>query len=191
MQYAKDNLTITGAMLCASGTTAKGVTDACQGDSGGPLASWLKFNHEQCSATPSLPGSQNCLCLFTPEVCMEGERFVIAGATWQQFESFRVLDRVSNILQAHGWPLVSWGDQLGPWLWRGRISRSLCACLFGAWRLSSYVLLHLASPVSTSGHQCLDVVKVLAPGPKPQIWQQGSAQQEITLWKFETTRPYQ
>lgn len=49
MQYAKDNLTITGAMLCASGTTAKGVTDACQGDSGGPL------------------------------VCMEGERFVIAG----------------------------------------------------------------------------------------------------------------
>lgn len=49
MQYAKDNLTITGAMLCASGTTAKGVTDACQGDSGGPL------------------------------VCLEGDRFVIAG----------------------------------------------------------------------------------------------------------------
>ena len=48
-QYAKDNLTITEAMLCASGRTVKGVTDACQGDSGGPL------------------------------VCLEGERFVIAG----------------------------------------------------------------------------------------------------------------
>ena len=89
MQYAKDNLTITGAMLCASGTTAKGVTDACQGDSGGPLALWLRFNHERSSTAPSLPDSQDLLCLFSLEVCLEGERFVIAGANWQQFDSFR------------------------------------------------------------------------------------------------------
>ncbi|CAK8986615.1 Serine protease 27 (Marapsin) (Pancreasin) [Durusdinium trenchii] len=48
-QYAKDNQTITSGMLCATGATGQGVTDACQGDSGGPL------------------------------VCLEGERFVIAG----------------------------------------------------------------------------------------------------------------
>ena len=43
-QYAKDNLTITNAMLCATGSTGKGVTDACQGDSGGPLAPRLTCN---------------------------------------------------------------------------------------------------------------------------------------------------
>eukprot|EP00913_Durusdinium_trenchii_P009748 g9156.t1 len=57
-QYAKDNQTITSGMLCATGATGQGVTDACQGDSGGPL------------------------------VCLEGERFVIAGATLLKIVNF-------------------------------------------------------------------------------------------------------
>lgn len=48
-QYAKDNLTITEAMLCASGRTVKGVTDACQGDSGGPLAPLSEWLSMTCS----------------------------------------------------------------------------------------------------------------------------------------------
>jgi len=36
--YAVQNATITRSMLCATGVSDAGVTDACYGDSGGPLA---------------------------------------------------------------------------------------------------------------------------------------------------------
>ena len=98
-QYAKDNLTITEAMLCASGRTGKGVTDACQGDSGGPLAPLSQWLSMTCSIEcirrfVTQVGTKMHLCRFklltiaghhevlpfaAPEVCLEGERFVIAG----------------------------------------------------------------------------------------------------------------
>ena len=37
VDYSAINSTITGSMLCASGRSKTGITDACQGDSGGPL----------------------------------------------------------------------------------------------------------------------------------------------------------
>ena len=49
--YAAHNATITAAMLCASGKSAAGITDACYGDSGGPL------------------------------VCKEDDRYVVRGIT--------------------------------------------------------------------------------------------------------------
>ncbi|CAE7261969.1 TMPRSS9 [Symbiodinium necroappetens] len=49
--YAAHNATITAAMLCASGKSDAGITDACYGDSGGPL------------------------------VCKENDRYVVRGIT--------------------------------------------------------------------------------------------------------------
>ena len=49
--YAAHNATITPSMLCASGKTDAGITDACYGDSGGPL------------------------------VCKEDDRYVVRGIT--------------------------------------------------------------------------------------------------------------
>lgn len=36
-RYAEHNSSVTASMLCATGHSASGVTDACHGDSGGPL----------------------------------------------------------------------------------------------------------------------------------------------------------
>eukprot|EP00438_Fugacium_kawagutii_P010927 Skav211538 [mRNA] locus=scaffold352:473524:478241:- [translate_table: standard] len=73
--YAKQNDTVTGNMICASGNTDAGITDSCQGDSGGPL------------------------------VCEENGRFVVRGVTsWGEgcgMEGFPgVYARVSSAL---GW----------------------------------------------------------------------------------------
>ena len=36
-KYAEQNSSITSSMLCASGLSESGITDACHGDSGGPM----------------------------------------------------------------------------------------------------------------------------------------------------------
>ena len=68
--YAAHNATITAAMLCASGKSAAGITDACYGDSGGPL------------------------------VCKEDDRYVVRGITsWglgcasEKFPEFTAVSR--------------------------------------------------------------------------------------------------
>jgi len=38
LNYSYTKQVITGSMLCASGSSAKGIVDTCQGDSGGPLS---------------------------------------------------------------------------------------------------------------------------------------------------------
>lgn len=60
-------------MLCATGATGQGVTDACQGDSGGPLVSQLGFGKLpvlpvlNTAHAQGLPGGRalcHCWCHF-------------------------------------------------------------------------------------------------------------------------------
>lgn len=74
-QYAKDNLTITEAMLCASGRAVNGVTDACQGDSGGPLAPLSEWLSMTCSIEfirrfVTQMGTKTHLCKFCHLLCL-------------------------------------------------------------------------------------------------------------------------
>ena len=61
VDYSAINSTITGSMLCASGRSKTGITDACQGDSGGPLV---------CKET-----------VETSDGTMASDRYVLRGVT--------------------------------------------------------------------------------------------------------------